>query len=221
MARARTPRRSYESPRRRDQARATRSAVLEAARDLFVRNGYVATTIETIAVAASVSPETVYAIFKSKRSLLSALIDVSFAGDDEPVPILQRAWVTQLRDERDPARQRRILAKNGRLMLERSTAIYEVLQGAAAADPHLAALWERTKQQRYAGQRELLRLLTARAALRDGLTRAAASDILFTIASPETFRLLTVDRGWSPHRFERWYADTLARLLFAPAEDPR
>lgn len=72
-----------------------------------------------IAAGAEVSPETVYAAFKSKRSLLSELIDVSIAGDDAPVPILERSWVQELKDEPDPRRRAPILARNGRLMLER------------------------------------------------------------------------------------------------------
>jgi AcrR family transcriptional regulator len=215
MAKAVKPRRAYDSPRRREQALATRRAVLDAARELFVDGGYVATTIEAIAARAGVSPETVYATFKNKRSLLSRLLDVSMAGDDAPVPILERPWVQQLRDEADPRRRLRILARNGRLILERSAPIYEVLRGAAAADPEIASLWERNQAQRFAGQRELLRSLTERAPLRHGLPATTAADILFAIGSPETYRLLVVDRGWSADRFERWYADTLARLLLA------
>ena len=207
------PRRSYESPRRREQALGTRRAVLDAARDLFVDRGYVATTIDAIAARARVSPETVYATFTNKRSLLSRLIDVSLAGDDAPVPILERRWVRDLRDEPDPRRRVRILARNGRRMLERSLPIYEVLRGAASADPEIASLWERAKAQRLAGQRELLRIVAERAPLREGLTASAATDILYAVGSPETYRLLVVDRGWSAARFERWYAEALARLL--------
>ena len=207
------PRRPYESPRRREQALGTRRAVLDAARDLFVDRGYVATTIDAIAARARVSPETVYATFTNKRSLLSRLIDVSLAGDDAPVPILERRWVRDLRDEPDPRRRVRILARNGRRMLERSLPIYEVLRGAASADPEIASLWERAKAQRLAGQRELLRIVAERAPLREGLTASAATDILYAVGSPETYRLLVVDRGWSAARFERWYAEALARLL--------
>lgn len=209
------PRRSYDSPRRRQQALATRRAVLDAARELFVERGYVATTIDAIAARAAVSPETVYATFKNKRSLLSALLDVAMAGDDAPVPILERPWVKQLRDEADRPRRLRVLARNGRLILERTAPIYEVLRSAAAADPEIASLWDLNKAQRFTGQRELLRILTERAPLRHGLPAATAADILFAIGSPETYRLLVVDRGWSADRFERWYADTLARLLLA------
>jgi AcrR family transcriptional regulator len=206
------PRRAYHSPRRREQARSTRRRVLDAARDSFTQRGYVATTIEAIATRAEVSPETVYAVFGNKRSLLSELIDVSMAGDDAPVPILERAWVQGLRDEPDPRRRLRILARNGRLILERVAPIYEVLRGAASADPEIAALWELNKAQRFAGQSELARIL-ARDTLGAGVTARVVADTLFAIGSPETYRLLVVDRGWSADRFERWYADTLARLL--------
>jgi TetR/AcrR family transcriptional regulator, regulator of autoinduction and epiphytic fitness len=216
MPKAVKPRRTYDSPRRREQARATRRAVLEAARELFVEDGYVATTIEAIAARAEVSPETVYATFGNKRSLLSELIDVSIAGDDASVPILERRWVQEMRDEPDPLLRLQILARNGRLILERTAPVYEVLGGAATADPELASLLELTKAQRFAGQRELLRLLTQGNPLREGLTAKAAADILFAIGSPETYRLLVVDRSWSADQFERWYRDTLARLLVAP-----
>jgi TetR/AcrR family transcriptional regulator, regulator of autoinduction and epiphytic fitness len=206
-------RRPYDSPRRREQARVTRRAILDAARELFIERGYAATTIEAIAARAEVSPETIYATFKNKRSLLSRLIDVSMAGDDAPVPILERNWVRDMRGELDPRRRLQILARNGRLILERTAPIYEILRGAAAADPEIATLWELNKAQRFAGQRALLRILTERNPLREGLTPRTAADILFAVGSPETFRLLVVDRGWSADRFERWYSDALARLL--------
>jgi AcrR family transcriptional regulator len=215
MSKTVKPRRAYDSSRRREQALATRRAVLEAARERFVERGYVATTIDAIAAGAGVSPETVYATFGNKRALLSALLDVTMAGDDDPVPILERPWVRQLRDEDDPRAALRLLARNGRLILERTAPVHEVLRGAAAADPEIASLWERNKAQRFAGQRALLRILTRRAPLRHGLAAATATDVLFAIGSPETYRLLVIDRGWSADRFERWYADTLARLLLA------
>lgn len=216
MPRAVKPRRTYHSPRRREQARATRRAILDAARELFGKGGYVATTMESIAARAGVSPETVYGTFKNKRTLLSNLIDVSMAGDDAPVPILDRSWVQDLRDEPDTRRRLQILARNGRLILERVAPIHDVLRGAAAADPGIASLWELNKSQRFAGQSELIRILAEHDGLRDGLTMRMAADIVFAIGSPETYRLLVVDRRWSADRFERWYGDTLARLLLAP-----
>jgi AcrR family transcriptional regulator len=208
-------RRRYDSPRRREQARATRRAVVDAALELFVERGYAATTIDAIADRAGLSPETIYAAFKNKRSLLSHVLDVSMAGDDAPTPILERTWVDRLREEPDPHRRVQILARNGRLILERTAPVYEVLRGAAAAEPEITSLLELNKAQRLQGQRALLRIVTDRAPLRRGLSRATAGDILYAIGSPEIYRSLVVDRGWSPDRFERWYADTLSRLLLA------
>src|SRR5207302_1078892 len=207
--------RRYESPRRREQARATRRAVLEAAKDLFVEMGYAATSVAAIASRAGLSPETVYAAFKNKRSVLSELLDVSIVGDDAAMPLLERSWVQQMRDERDPKRRLEILAKNGCLILTRIAPVYDVLRSAAAVDPEIATLWERYKAQRFEGQRILLGILLQGAQLRQGLTKSAAADALFTIGSPETYSLLVRDRGWSRAQFERWYKESLARLLLA------
>jgi AcrR family transcriptional regulator len=218
MARSVKSRRGYDSPRRREQANATRIAILGAARELFVERGYVATTVRAIADRAAVSPETVYAAFGNKRSLLSSVLDVSIVGDDAAVPLLERTWVEEMRDEPDARRRVQMLARNGRLILERIAPIHDVLRSAAAADPDIALLWGRYSSQRFAGQRELVRVLGSGGSLRKGLTEAAAADTLFAIGSPETYRLLTVERGWTPGHFERWFADTLARLLLDPDE---
>jgi TetR/AcrR family transcriptional regulator of autoinduction and epiphytic fitness len=217
MPRTVKPRRTYESPRRREQAQATRHAVLEAARVLFIERGYVATTIDAIAARASVAPETVYAVFGTKRSLLSELVDVSIAGGDLARPIFEQPWVQEMRDEPDPHRRLRILARSGCLILERRAALDEVVRGAATADPEIAALQERNTSQRYAGQRALLQVAFGPSGPRDGIGFEAAVDILYALGSPETYRLLVVDRGWSGSRFEDWYGDTLERLLLDPA----
>jgi len=208
--------RAYDSPRRREQARATRRAVLEAARALFIAGGYVATTIDAIAHGARVSTETVYGIFGTKRSLLSELVDVSIAGSDDARPILEQAWVREMRDEPDLRRRLQILATSGRMILERRAAVDEVVRGAAAADPEIMTLSDRAKSQRFIGQRELLRIVIGGGALRAGLDLETAADILYAVGSPDTYRLLVVDRGWTSSRFERWYGETLERLLVAP-----
>jgi AcrR family transcriptional regulator len=206
-------RRVYDSPRRREQARATRRAILDAARALFNERGYVATTIDAIAASATVSPETVFSVFGSKRSILAELVDISISGGEGAPPILDQAWVQQMREEADPRRRLRILAANGRAILERRSALDEVVRGAAAAEPEMASLWVRGKAQRFAGQRALLQIALGTMGLRDGLDLETAAETVFAIGSPEVYRLLTVDRGWSGSRFEGWYADTLARLL--------
>lgn len=213
------PRRRYDSPRRRERAAATRRSILDAAGRAFIARSYVATTMEAIAAAAGVSPETVYATFRTKRALLAALVDVSITGDDEPVPVLERDWVRQLRDEPDRHRRAALLASAGRSILERRSALDDVLRGAAPADPAIAALLVAGKAERHAGQRELMRLVAREDGLRPGMTLDEAADILYALGSPETWHQLVVERGWSPARFEAWYADAIERLLLASESD--
>lgn len=209
------PTRTYDSPLRRDQAARTRRVVLDAARSLFLDQGYAATTIRDIATRAGVSAETIYAVFGSKRELLRSILDVAIAGDDAPVPILDRPWVAQLRATPRIRARLRILAREGARILERRAPIDTLLRSAADADPAIARLRAETVAQRVAGQRALLRLVIAGEAtrLRPGMTEQRATDVLIAIGSPETWQTLVGDCGWTADAFAVWYAETLERLL--------
>ena len=148
------------------------------------------------------------------------LVDVSIAGDVNATPILDRDWVQEMRDEPDPRRRLRMLARQGRSILERRSAVDEVVRGAASADPDIAALRDLAKAQRFAGQREFLRIAVGATGLREGMDLETAADIVYAVGSPETYRLLVVYRGWSGSRFERWYRETFERLLLAPVGAP-
>ncbi|MCY7417933.1 MAG: TetR/AcrR family transcriptional regulator [Chloroflexi bacterium] len=207
------PSRGYKSPLRRAQAARTRNAVIGAARELFLAQGYAATSIDAVAGRAGVSSETIYVQFRSKRGLLSGLLDVSIAGDDEPVPVIERAWAQGLRALPTVRARLRVLAREGARILERRAPIDELLRTAGAADPAVAAMAAESARQRLVGQRALLRIVIGEDRLRAGLTEATAGDILFAIGSPDTWRTLVVDRGWTPARYERWYVATLERLF--------
>ncbi len=187
--------------------------MIEAARELFVQRGYVATTVDAIALRARVSPETVYSTFGTKRALLAQLAGVTTTGDDESPPVLERAWVRRLRSEPDLHRRLLRLARETAASVRRRAAVDEVVRGAAGADPEIAALWERTRRDRLAAQRALLEIVLGDASVPRGLDLEMAAGVLHSIGSPETYRLLVVDRGWTDDRFERWLGATLARLL--------
>ena len=81
--------RPYNAPGRRRQAQATRQSILDAARSLFARHGYQATTLKEIARQAKASLPTLYAVFGSKTAILSALI--KSGGSDEDIRAMARA----------------------------------------------------------------------------------------------------------------------------------
>lgn len=209
------PRRAASFPRREERARATRQRILDAARGLFIERGYVATTIEAIAETADVAPETVYASFTNKRGILSSLVDIAISGGLGEPPLLEQAWVRSLSAEPDLQRRVRLLARQGRSILQRRAAIDEVVRGAAASDGEIAALRDRSRMQRYAGQRELLRLVVGPSGPHRGPAFDRLADLVYVAGSPETYLLFVVDRGWSGARFERWYAETLDRSVSA------
>jgi AcrR family transcriptional regulator len=207
--------RRYDSPRRREQAAATRREILEAAQRLFEREGYAATTMAAIASEAGVSLKTVYVVFETKSGLLRALWHLLLRGDEDEAPIGERAWYRQVLAEPDPERKLRLGAHNARLVKERAAALMGVIRSAAATDADAEALWGRIESDFYDNQRAVVQVLHDQGALRDGLDVTRAADILWTLNHPDLWHLLVGARGWSPAAWEQWFADTVCDQLLA------
>jgi AcrR family transcriptional regulator len=203
-------RRSYRSELRTQQAKETRRTIRDAAEKLFLANGYVATSINAIAEEAGVAPETVYATFKNKRALLKELIDVSVAGDDEPVAINDRPWLDAVRAEPDQRRALRMLDEAGLARVARAGAMERVLAGAAASDPRLEELRKEQHEGRHRDIAQFVDLLLERGDLR--VDRETAIDVVWAIGSAEVWRALVVDRGWPVERYIEVIHDVLERF---------
>jgi AcrR family transcriptional regulator len=215
MARDPLPKRSYDSPRRREQAAATRLAILEAAQPLLERQGYSATTMAEIAAAAGVALKTVYAAFETKSGVLRALWNLLLRGDDQGAPVQDRSWYREALDEQDPARQLLLNARNSRAVKERIAGVLEVIRHAAPLDPEIEALWNRIQTDFYDNQRAIVQSLADKNALRSELDVPRATDILWTLNHPDTWQLLVGRRGWTPAEYERWFGATAAAQLIA------
>lgn len=213
MTQSEKPKREYNSMRRQAQARETRRQIIEAARELFAGHGYAGATIEAIAQRAGVAPETVFAIFGNKRTILSNLMDVSVGGDDQPVALLQRPGPQRVLRESDPKLQMQTFAQDISLILERVAPIFEIMRMAAKTEPDIAELLKKLLRERLRNLAEFVHSVTANSPLRNGLDEKQAAEIVWAIASPEVFSLLTVDRGWSRERYTQWLGEALIRLL--------
>ncbi|MEW9529451.1 TetR/AcrR family transcriptional regulator [Microbispora sp. NPDC049125] len=199
--------------RRAEQARATRRRIIDQARELFLRQGYAATTLDQIATQAGVAVQTVYFHFGNKATVLKEVVDVLAVGDDEPVPMMDRPWVRRMREEPDGRRALAIWLANSRAIFARVAPIMRIVRDAAGADPEMAAQWETNQGQRFTAHRALTRELAGKGALRPGLPADEAADIVFALVSHEVYLLLTVERGWTPARWERWANETLTATI--------
>jgi AcrR family transcriptional regulator len=219
MARAVKRTRSYDSPRRREQAAATRRAILEAAQRLFERDGYAATSVPAIAAEAGVALKTVYVAFENKANLLNALWEARLAEGEEAIPVRQRAWYRHLLAEPNPEGKLRILAAQARDVKTRSGALLDVIRNATSADPEIAALWSRIQTKLLDVQRSVVEQLQERDALARGLDVRTATDILWTLNHPTVWHLLVRERGWTAERYERWLGDAFCSQLLRARND--
>jgi AcrR family transcriptional regulator len=207
--------RPYDPTRRQAAVRATKREVVEAARRLFLQQGYPATTVAQIADESGVPQATLYRLMGSKRAVLKSVIDVSLGGDDEAVEFQNRPEVRAAFATEDPAQMLDAFAHLTRELMHRAGALQHVVETSATVDAEAAEMLEVVRQQRHTGQSRIIRELARRKTLAPRLTQAAAADIAYAIMSPELYRILTTQRGWSEDEYETWLAYTLRTQLLA------
>ena len=213
MADSTRTKRPYNSLRRLQQAEVTRRSIVDAAHVLFVRDGYVATTMDMIAAEAGVALKTVYTAFTTKGGLLRAVWDLLLKGDIEAAPVAARPWYLEVLAEPDPERMLRVLAHHVRIVKTRIGPILRVIRSAAVVDPDSSALWRLIHTDFHDNQRAIINALDAKGGLRTDLSPAEATDILWTLNHPDVWLLLVDECGWSAERFESWFADTVCQQL--------
>ena len=206
-------RRPYRSRLRAEQAAQTRLRILEASGDLFAQRGYGATTIDAVAASAGVAVDTVYAIFGTKKGMLSALIDLRVTGSSEGSDVLAGEAPRALRNVSNQRQMIAGFAADIVPRIERVRPIDDVMQSAGAIDPEIAELRARMQENRFSKLRIFIEWLAANGALRRDMDVDEAAASAWTLTSPEVNRLLRDVRGWSSQRYHEWLSTTLVRLL--------
>lgn len=205
-----TVRRPYHSPARRRQAEQTRERILAAARELFRSLGYAATTMEAIASSAQVATKTVEAAFGSKRGLLAAVVDPLASGGPP------RDLVERVRAATDPRERLRLVAELARRAYQAAAPELELMRGAAAVTPEIAAAARQVESRRHANQARLVADLAEHRVLRQDLDPSHATDIVWALTSYDLYRALVTGRHWPEERYQDWLAGTLAACLLRP-----
>jgi AcrR family transcriptional regulator len=217
MSEKNTAKRRYTSTRRQAQAAETRRQIIAAAGKLFEQQGYAGTTIEEIAREAGSAVQTVYAAFGSKRAILTRLVEVSVAGDEADLPILERPEPQAVRRELDQQRQLRSFAHGIGEIMARMSPIFEIMRTAAKTESDIAALLQQLLDERLQNMIQFVRWVEANGPLRQTLDVAAAGETVWLLTSAEVYHLLMIDRGWPRERYEQWLGDALITLLL-PAD---
>ena len=207
-------RRPYRSTLREDQARATRRAVVSAARDLFVELGWSRTTIDAVADRAGVSRKTVFTSVGGKASLLKLALDWALVGDDEPVPLQDRQVIAELEQQTDPhalvAQWARFVAE----LEERAAPLGAVLVVAADADREAATVHAVSERNRLGGAELFVSRLAALAEGRSGPTTQRAVAAALVLMDPSIDRTLVSEHGWTRGEYADWIErSAVAELL--------
>ncbi|HEX6871987.1 MAG TPA: TetR/AcrR family transcriptional regulator [Micromonosporaceae bacterium] len=201
---------------RAEKARETRRRIVAAASELFTRDGYLQTTMAGIAAHAAVAVQTMYLSFGSKVAVLSAALDVAIVGDDEPVPVLDRPWFAELRDEPDGKAALRLFVTAASQIVHRTYPLYAVTRD-ASADPELGEVLRRNKQLRFVTHTAVTRELATKAGFRPGLGVPLAAQTVYTLMSQETYGLLVSEHGWSVAEWADWVERHIRAELFSGA----
>ena len=207
-----TPRRSYNSERRREAASRNRDAVLTACRELLFQDGFHATTVRAVAERAGVSVETVYKTFGGKPGLVKALWDITLAGDDEPVPMADRPQMQEILRTSELGAKLRLYAAFVRGIHERITPLFTLL---TQAGPEVGEVLETGERERLTGVTAFITHLGEAGALSQRADPAHLADALWALAGPQLYTQLTAGRGWSPDTYQEWLAATLTATLLS------
>lgn len=202
--------RSYHSPRRQSDAAATRANIVDAAARLFVRDGYVATSIKAIAAEAGVSVPTVHQN-GPKHGLLIAAFERTFAGDEGRHSLTERPELVAIMSEpdTDTAIERYVdflIAAN-----ERSAAIVRAMLAAADSDAEVRTAYLDLELRRHRDMTIAAGWFLQRDRIRVDQV-AVAADVLGLITGPDPWTHFTVTRGWDVAAYRSWLTAQLTHL---------
>ncbi|MFL6155860.1 MAG: TetR/AcrR family transcriptional regulator [Marmoricola sp.] len=200
-----------------EQSRATRVKIVAAATDLFVRDGFVTTTMASIAKEAGVAVQTLYLSFGNKTAILQAAFDDALRGGVEE-DIGEQDWYVQVLADPDGPAALSLFCTRTAAVMTRAAAVYDVMRS-AAADPEVGEMLAHNKKLRHDGFRAVAAALASRKGFNDELSVDDAHGILYTVLSEDSCLLLVSEHGWTPRQWSDWALRTLSSQLFGSRLD--
>ncbi|MCK8673757.1 TetR/AcrR family transcriptional regulator [Rhodococcus sp. HM1] len=205
--------RRYDASGRRERAQQTRLSILRAAQNLFEDRGYRPTTVTAVAQCGGVAPESVYKIFGTKAGLAKAVFDYTIAGDDDPVPVIERSETKAIFAEPDVRKKITMYADQMAARQVRSARIQLMLRDGRHGQEDLEEIWRRLVDERLNGMTMLGRHLLDTGQLRPGIELDEVRDVLWTYIAVDLYELLVLSRGWTVERYAQWIARAIIAAL--------
>ena len=193
---------------RQQQAAQTRARIADAARRLFGTNGYNATSIAAIASEAGVAVRTVYAVYGTKREIISTICERWLA--DAGAHDLASAVLAE------PVGRKRLRAAASWLtnLYDAGFDVVLILDAAMDSDADTRELL----RAKLAGRNQVMDMMIA--SLHDATDGDSTVPVerLQTVfrayAAPGVYDELVIQSHWSPEEFTDFVADALERIAF-------
>jgi AcrR family transcriptional regulator len=198
--------------RRVRQVERTEERILAAATELFLANGYVATTLAAVAEAADVGARTVYVRFGTKAALLKKVIDVAIVGDTLPIDVMGREWSAVATSAPTMAERIDAMAAGARGIMSRAAGVFRVAQEAVALGEELL---ERQWMEGREATRKHMRVIFTKAVedgLMDGTRLDWIVDTAAIVGAAETFLLAQTMLDFDLDTYENWFRDMFTLL---------
>ena len=206
---------------RAERALRTRRRVLECAYSRFVSQGYAATTMEQIADDAGVAVQTVYYAFRTKGQLLRELVERTAAGEDEPVPVIDRPWMAQVLSSPSAEDALAMAIEHGTEIYRKVAPLWPAIGAASGVDPEVERYWNDVTAGRRAGMHRVIVRLAELGRLRNDLSEQQATDVLFVLMGHDVYRSLVREAGWSISDYRAWLNLALVDQLLQPGDGVR
>lgn len=185
----------------------TEAALIEAARTLFIEQGYVATTLTQVARQAGVAARTVYVRFGTKANLFKRVVDQALVGDAEPIDVGHRPRTQDAMTADTLSARIDALVDVSIGIAQRAGALFEVAAQAEGLEPELG-------EAAQAGRHATTDLCTSfwDNAAHDNLLEPGTDRARLTLA---TDVLICADTVVHLRRVHRWSATTHRALIIA------
>ncbi len=180
---------------------------MSAARELFSKRGYFATTVDDIAKLAKVAPITVYVAAGGKVGLLRTLTD-----ECSTAPVIESCYETML-ELHDPVEIMRVVASTARKLREDFGDLIILMLATAPHDKDVAESLSLATSRYRNSIRAVAQRLMQLEALLEGIGENHAVDVLWFYFGYWGLYTLHVENGWDYDKAERWLCDAAIDAL--------